>query len=59
MNRSGKVVVWLIGLVILVVLIKLPLSEEATETANFSLPLFGKTIVIDPGHGGWGSGWKR
>lgn len=51
MNRLGKFVFWLIGLFVLILLIKLPLPEH-TETIGFSLPLTGKTIVLDPGHGG-------
>ncbi|MFS0675141.1 N-acetylmuramoyl-L-alanine amidase CwlD [Ornithinibacillus sp. 179-J 7C1 HS] len=52
MNRFGKVVAWVIGLVILIALIKIPLPDSAKETTNFSMPLSGKTIVLDPGHGG-------
>lgn len=51
MNRLGKVVAWIIGLIILFALIKLPLPD-VEETMGFSLPLAGKTIVLDPGHGG-------
>ncbi|WP_047983250.1 N-acetylmuramoyl-L-alanine amidase CwlD [Ornithinibacillus californiensis] len=52
MNRFGKIVAWIIGVVVLIVLIKIPLPDHAVETTGFSLPLSGKTIVLDPGHGG-------
>ncbi|MBT2218375.1 N-acetylmuramoyl-L-alanine amidase CwlD [Virgibacillus dakarensis] len=52
MGRAGKVVSWGAGLVLLAFLINVPIqmSEQTWET--WSLPLAGKTIVIDPGHGG-------
>ncbi|MEN2769070.1 N-acetylmuramoyl-L-alanine amidase CwlD (plasmid) [Ornithinibacillus sp. 16A2E] len=52
MNRLGKIVAWVVGLVVLVMLIKFPLPDVVEHTAGFSLPLSGKTIVLDPGHGG-------
>lgn len=51
MKRFGKILIWLVGLVILIALIKYPLPE-VEQTGGFSLPLSGQTIVLDPGHGG-------
>ncbi|MBP1970936.1 N-acetylmuramoyl-L-alanine amidase [Virgibacillus natechei] len=55
MNRSIKFIIWAAGFLLLIFLIQFPIqeSEEASETSTpWSLPLSGKTIVIDPGHGG-------
>ncbi|GGA87995.1 N-acetylmuramoyl-L-alanine amidase CwlD [Ornithinibacillus halotolerans] len=52
MNRFGKITIWFIGLIVLIVLVKLPINEEGIQTTSFTLPLSGKTIVLDPGHGG-------
>jgi N-acetylmuramoyl-L-alanine amidase len=52
MNRYSKIVFWLVGLVVLIMLIKIPLPEFAKETAGLNWPLTGKTIVLDAGHGG-------
>lgn len=54
MGRWKKAFFWLVGLILLFALIEYPIefnSEKASES-NFSLPLTGKTIVLDPGHGG-------
>ncbi|WP_010095702.1 N-acetylmuramoyl-L-alanine amidase CwlD [Ornithinibacillus scapharcae] len=51
MKRFGRILIWFVGLVILIALIRYPLPE-VEQTTGFSLPLSGKTIVLDPGHGG-------
>jgi N-acetylmuramoyl-L-alanine amidase len=52
MKGFGKLTLWLIGFVLLIILIKLPLEKESVQTAGFTLPLSEKVIVLDPGHGG-------
>ncbi|RKQ32275.1 N-acetylmuramoyl-L-alanine amidase CwlD [Oceanobacillus halophilus] len=53
MRRVMKIGIWLFGVVLLVFLIQLPLNQSKGVWNNeFSLPLSGKTIVLDPGHGG-------
>ncbi|MEI3600155.1 MULTISPECIES: N-acetylmuramoyl-L-alanine amidase CwlD [unclassified Oceanobacillus] len=52
MERLFKLGTWLFGLFILVYLIQMPIEETDTTWASWSLPLSGKVIVLDPGHGG-------
>ncbi|RFA32658.1 N-acetylmuramoyl-L-alanine amidase CwlD [Virgibacillus dokdonensis] len=54
MKRRYKIVLWLVGVFILGYLIQLPIKNQLSLNvgSSFSLPLSGKTIVIDPGHGG-------
>lgn len=52
MERIGKMTLWGIGVVILAFLIQFPIQKSETTWQTWSLPLSGKTIVIDPGHGG-------
>lgn len=52
MERIGKMTLWGIGVVILALLIQFPIQKSETTWQSWSLPLSGKTIVIDPGHGG-------
>ena len=52
MNRLGKFVFWIVGLVVLILLIKFPLPEFVKETAGLPWPLTGKVVVLDAGHGG-------
>lgn len=52
MGRVVKVCLWLAGLALLITLIWLPDFENEPVMSRWSLPLSGKTIVIDPGHGG-------
>lgn len=52
MGRTGKVLIWGIGLLVLIYLIQLPLEKNEMTWGAWSLPLSGKVIVIDPGHGG-------
>ncbi|MFD2043135.1 N-acetylmuramoyl-L-alanine amidase CwlD [Ornithinibacillus salinisoli] len=53
MDRYGKLVIWLLGIIVLIVLVQIPILNTTENTwGTWSLPLSGKTIVIDPGHGG-------
>lgn len=52
MNKFGKALIWGVGFVILALLIQYPIQQASTTWDTWSLPLSGKTIVIDPGHGG-------
>lgn len=52
MNRSWKIAFWILGLTILILLIQFPLTKGEFMWRTVPLPLAGKTIVIDPGHGG-------
>lgn len=51
MKRMTKVVFWLLGLALLVFLIQIPMNKSQ-DVAKFTLPLSGKVIILDPGHGG-------
>lgn len=52
MKKSVKIIAWFLGLTLLAFLIQLPIQQTETTWASWSLPLSGKTIVLDPGHGG-------
>lgn len=52
MGRVSKITIWGIGLLLLIFLIQFPIEKGETTWGAWSLPLSGKTIVIDPGHGG-------
>ncbi|SHG11180.1 N-acetylmuramoyl-L-alanine amidase CwlD [Ornithinibacillus halophilus] len=53
MQRYGKAFLWGLGLILLLYMIQYPIPKSDNEqTTGWSLPLSGKTIVIDPGHGG-------
>lgn len=52
MERLFKFGIWIFGLFLLVYLIQMPIKETDTTWASWSLPLSGKVIVLDPGHGG-------
>ncbi|WP_163971980.1 N-acetylmuramoyl-L-alanine amidase CwlD [Oceanobacillus halotolerans] len=52
MGRVSNIVLWVMGAALLVVLIQFPIQKAETTWETWSLPLSGKTIVIDPGHGG-------
>ena len=52
MERCYKLGMWLFGLFLLIYFIQLPIEKTDTTWASWSLPLSGKVIVIDPGHGG-------
>ncbi|WP_080876038.1 N-acetylmuramoyl-L-alanine amidase CwlD [Oceanobacillus timonensis] len=53
MSKKKKLSFWFLGLFILIFLLQYP-TKEAINSSNstWSLPLNGKVIVIDPGHGG-------
>ncbi|ASN03642.1 N-acetylmuramoyl-L-alanine amidase CwlD [Virgibacillus necropolis] len=52
MKRLGNVVIWCFGFAVLLVLISQPIGSPVSTWSSWSLPLAGKTIVLDPGHGG-------
>lgn len=53
MKRNKKFMFWGLGVLLLAFLIQFPIQEsQETWGGNWSMPLSGKTIVIDPGHGG-------
>lgn len=52
MKKISKVIFWIFGALVLLYLIRLPIQEIADVWEAWSMPLAGKTIVIDPGHGG-------
>lgn len=58
MGRLKKAALWVAGLALLITLIWLPRFEDEPGWTRWSLPLSGKTIVIDPGHGGPDGGAK-
>ncbi|MHA6253465.1 N-acetylmuramoyl-L-alanine amidase CwlD [Oceanobacillus sp. CAU 1775] len=52
MTQKIKIISWFIGLGFLAFFIQLPIQKVDTTWVDWSLPLSGKVIVIDPGHGG-------
>ncbi|WHX25409.1 N-acetylmuramoyl-L-alanine amidase CwlD [Virgibacillus halodenitrificans] len=53
MNKKYKWFLWGLGFFVLVTLVVYPVNKkEMTQPVSWTLPLSGKTIVIDPGHGG-------
>lgn len=53
MERKRNIFYWVIGAALLAFLIQFPLNNDFNTAGDgWSLPLSGKTIVIDPGHGG-------
>ncbi|SEB19228.1 N-acetylmuramoyl-L-alanine amidase [Thalassobacillus cyri] len=52
MYHRLKVFTWLCGLALLIFLIAYPVQEAKDTWQTWSLPLAGKVIVLDPGHGG-------
>ncbi|MFD1850660.1 N-acetylmuramoyl-L-alanine amidase CwlD [Oceanobacillus bengalensis] len=53
MTKRIKISLWVVGLAILVFLIQYPITKSGDAwDSEFSLPLSGKNIVLDPGHGG-------
>lgn len=52
MKKYLKASLWLLGLLILILLIQFPIKKGELMWRTVPLPLAGKTIVIDPGHGG-------
>lgn len=58
MGRFRKFTMWVLGLLVLVCLILYPIKQGGVTWRPWSLPLSGKVIVIDPGHGGVDGGAK-
>lgn len=52
MNRYGIIIGWMFGVVLLIILIQYPIEKSTESWNSWSLPLSGKVIVLDPGHGG-------
>ncbi|GGF34944.1 N-acetylmuramoyl-L-alanine amidase CwlD [Halobacillus andaensis] len=52
MARRLKTITWFIAILICVSMIAIPVQEVKDTWQSWSSPLFGKVIVIDPGHGG-------
>ncbi|WP_099156761.1 N-acetylmuramoyl-L-alanine amidase CwlD [Virgibacillus ndiopensis] len=52
MGRVRKKIYWVIGLIVLAILVQYPIQKSESTWKTWSTPLSGKTIVIDPGHGG-------
>ncbi|RDW18627.1 N-acetylmuramoyl-L-alanine amidase CwlD [Oceanobacillus chungangensis] len=53
MKRLNKPIFWVIGALLLAALIFYPIDKDnPASNSNFSMPLSGKVIVLDPGHGG-------
>ncbi|MFC0013827.1 MULTISPECIES: N-acetylmuramoyl-L-alanine amidase CwlD [Allobacillus] len=51
MKKLWFILLWLVGLVLLIYLIRYPIPSFFSPT-NVTMPLANKVIVIDPGHGG-------
>lgn len=51
-----KISFWILGLVLLIILVVFPGKVKQTLLTIEQLPLAGKVIVIDPGHGGQDGG---
>lgn len=56
MIKARKFILWGVGLFALAFLIQYPIQKTDPTWKSWSLPLSGKTIVIDPGHGGFDGG---
>ncbi|MEI3613229.1 N-acetylmuramoyl-L-alanine amidase CwlD [Pseudogracilibacillus sp. SO30301A] len=56
MKKYLRATLWLLGLLILILLIQYPIKKGELMWRTVPLPLAGKTIVIDPGHGGFDGG---
>ncbi|WLV24844.1 N-acetylmuramoyl-L-alanine amidase CwlD [Aciduricibacillus chroicocephali] len=56
MMKARQMILWGLGLLTLAFLIQYPIQKTDTTWKSWSLPLSGKTIVIDPGHGGFDGG---
>ncbi|MDC3425554.1 N-acetylmuramoyl-L-alanine amidase CwlD [Aquibacillus sp. 3ASR75-11] len=52
MGRYLKIISWIVGAFLLVFLIQYPIQKSQESWDTWSLPLSGKVIVLDPGHGG-------
>lgn len=52
MKKVINIIAWIIGFAILIFVISFPFKKTELMWGTWSLPLSGKVIVIDPGHGG-------
>ncbi|MFC7061860.1 N-acetylmuramoyl-L-alanine amidase CwlD [Halobacillus seohaensis] len=52
MVRRLKTIFWFVAILICVSIIAIPVQEVKDTWQTWSSPLFGKVIVLDPGHGG-------
>lgn len=52
MKTRNKIIFWLIGAILLLLLLKFPYQKLNRAWSEWGMPLAGKIIVIDPGHGG-------
>src|SRR5690625_4165406 len=52
MKRYWKILLWIFGFILLLLLIQFPIHKGELMWRTIPLPLAGKKIVIDPGHGG-------
>ncbi|PKR76540.1 N-acetylmuramoyl-L-alanine amidase CwlD [Halalkalibacillus sediminis] len=52
MKRFWLILLWLVGLILLIYLLRYPIDTIFTTTKGTTTPLAGKVIVLDPGHGG-------
>lgn len=50
--QKNKLFLWILGCVMLILLINYPIKKNDQAWETWSSPLSGKTIVLDPGHGG-------
>lgn len=58
MKKHGKVLIWLLGAIILLLCIQFPANKVLPNWKAMPQPLAGQTIVLDPGHGGPDGGAK-
>src|SRR5690625_4542483 len=58
MKRHWKIALWIVGVIVLILLVKYPIHKGELMWRTVPLPLSGKTIVLDPGHGGRDGGAK-
>ncbi len=56
MKKYLRATLWILGLLLLILLIQYPIKKGELMWRTVPLPLAGKTIVIDPGHGGFDGG---
>lgn len=52
MKKGWKIIFWCVGALLFVYLIQFPNKEGVFIWSTVPFPVSGKTIVIDPGHGG-------
>lgn len=52
MKTYWKILIWIVGLAVVVILVQMPKHKGEEMWRHIPLPLAGKTIVLDPGHGG-------